>query len=250
MANPVYTVSQLTWDSDINPQGGAVKITQPIMDEFDGFLNGGIFLLNEDKTKTRINPYMTFIQPGVDMHLDPNLTFKVAGIYYNYQNLQGFPAASVSGSKSTNTKTAAGNLKYNYDSIGATGEIGYANIGFIPYAGIFGEYLHNLDGAVEDSESYLGGVLVGAKKVKESGDWQVSYDYRRVERDAVPDFLPDSDFYGGSTGVLGHHVSATYGLLKNFSFGLNWFSDWNIKPATYAKRVRENVLQADFLVGF
>jgi len=62
---------------------------------------------------------------------------------------------------------------------------------------MFGQYVES--DANDDSKGWLVGVKFGHKKVKELGQWQVKYNYRRLEKDVLSDFLPDSDFYGGAT---------------------------------------------------
>jgi len=67
----------------------------------------------------------------------------------------------------------------------------------VPLVAVFGQYVKS--DADVDSKGWLVGVKFGHKKVKELGQWQVKYNYRRLKKDAWPDFLLDSDSYGGAT---------------------------------------------------
>ena len=90
--------------------------------------------------------------------------------------------------------------------------------GFAPirYAGVFGEYVNNV--ATSNGKSgYLTGLTFGDEKVVEKGQWFFKGSYRRLEKNAVPDILPDSDFYFGDTGVAGYELAFRYGLMKNIN---------------------------------
>ena len=65
--------------------------------------------------------------------------------------------------------------------------------------------------------------------------------YRRLEKDAWIDAYPDSDSYGGETGIKGHEVVFTYGLAKNVTLGLDYYYMENITGPT----IGENIVQTD-----
>jgi hypothetical protein len=111
------------------------------------------------------------------------------------------------------------------------------------YLGLFGDMVMTFD---PDSHNigYLGGIKFGAKKVKKLGQWQFKYMYRYLECDAWIDAFPDSDAYGGGTGVKGHEVVLELGLGENSSLALDYYNmdpidgeenlgviqvDWNLK---------------------
>ena len=87
------------------------------------------------------------------------------------------------------------------------------------------------------------GIKFGHKKVKQLGQWQVKYNYRRLEKDAWPDFLPDSDFYGGKTDSKGNEVEFKLGLAKHVAFGLDYYFD--VKPINGDADREQKLLQAD-----
>ena len=114
------------------------------------------------------------------------------------------------------------------------------------------------------------GAYIGKKKIKEPGDWKARAEWRYIERDAVPDFMPDSDFYGfgtfsaaGATGLnagnnglpkengtngKGINLAFEYMLLKNTSLNIEYY--W-MKPITsWDKRDPWNEFQVDVITKF
>jgi len=55
------------------------------------------------------------------------------------------------------------------------------------------------------------------------GTWQVSGDYRVLERDAWMDIFPDFDQYTGDTNIKGIRTEIDIGLMKNFWMDINFF---------------------------
>jgi len=48
--------------------------------------------------------------------------------------------------------------------------------------------------------------------------------YADIEHNAVPDFLPDSDRFGGDTGIKGHEVALGYAINKKVSVGIDYYA--------------------------
>ena len=57
------------------------------------------------------------------------------------------------------------------------------------------------------------------------GDWQLGYNYRDLQADAVVGAFTDSDFIGGGTGGQGHLFSFAYQVAKNVQAGVTYFLD-------------------------
>mgnify|MGYP001056851727 CR=1 FL=1 len=77
--------------------------------------------------------------------------------------------------------------------------------------------------ADENNFGWMVGFQVG--KASKPGQWQVSYDYRDLQPDAVLGALTDADFGGGGTDAKGHKVSLAYCLSKNVTLGATFFCD-------------------------
>ena len=91
---------------------------------------------------------------------------------------------------------------------------------YIPRASVVGDYIYNPD-PESDNHGWMAGLIVGSKKVKDWGDWSAMYLYRRLEKDAWIDTLPDSNAFEGKTGIKGHEGKVTFGLTKDTTFGFD-----------------------------
>lgn len=253
--NPIWNPEQLIWDSDINPEGAAVSFKFEPVKNFELFANIGSFTLEEFSAKAN-DPYLIAIQPGVNLKLPGDMYLKVAGTYYDFNYVKGNKwkttkagdATTGDGTWGTGTNTnVAGVYQYDYDSFAGDVEFGMIKIpGPIPYAAVYGQYIHATD-AHDNNDGWLAGFKFGDKSIKDFGDWQLSYNYRRLERDAWPDFLPESTAYNGNTNIKGHKVCVGYGIYKNVSLGINYYNDKHIHRTTDDT---QTVLQADLNVKF
>lgn len=85
----------------------------------------------------------------------------------------------------------------------------------------------------EQVTGYQGRVTVGWPQVSKARDWQVSFIYRYLERDAVLDSFTDSDFHGGGTDAKGYILKFDYGLMENVWATLRWLSSDEIDGDTW-----------------
>jgi len=155
------------------------------------------------------------------------------------------PSFAVIDSEGTNSRDADGNFKYDYDAVGVDAELGMNLSGPVPFAGIFGQYVNS--DASDDDLGYLAGIKFGYKKVEKFGQWQVKYNYRRLEKDAWPDFLPDSDFYNGETDVQGNEIEFVFGLAKNVTIGLDYYKAEQIDREP---NIEEDLVQVDLVLKY
>jgi hypothetical protein len=239
--NPLWQTKDLLWDSDVNPEGVAVQFHKFKINNFEVFVTPGFFVLDEFKTDTH-DPWLGLIQAGANVELTDSLSFKFAGAYYSFQNLKG---NNFDHSSETNSRDANGNFEDDYDAVGIDAELGMKLSDPVPYVGIFGQYVNSDQG--DDDTGYLAGIKFGHKKVKKFGQWQVKYNYRRLEKDAWPDFLPDSDFYGGQTDVEGNEIEFTFGLAKNVTFGVDYYLSERIDREPDDE---QNLVQVDLVVKY
>ncbi len=221
MKNPIYKTKDLVWDSDIRPQGGTAPFTYKVNDMFGFFVTPALFVLSEFKSEEE-TATMFVLQPGITLNPTDGISIKLAGSWYYNNEVKGNQFEYSSGSNSTNVD---GDLLYNYSSIGFDGEVGFKFSGYFQKLAVFGEYI-NSDADSNDT-GWLAGVKFG-RSVKKFGDWEFKYNYRYLERDAVLDFLPDSDFYDGKTNAKGHEVELKFGLAKHVWLDLDYY---------YAKKI-------------
>ena len=239
--NPLWKPKDLLWDSDINPEGMGIQFLNYKINQFEVFATPGFYVLEEFKNDTG-DPWLGLIQAGAKVKLTDSLYLKFAGTFYSFQDLKG---NSFDYSAGTNSTDAGGKFKYDYDAIGADVELGIKLSGPVPFVGIFGQYVNS--DASRDDLGYLAGLKFGHKKVKKFGQWQVKYNYRRLEQDAWPDFLPDSDFYGGQTDVQGNEIEFTFGLAKNVTIGLDYYK---AEPIDRKPAIEEDLLQLDLVLKY
>ncbi len=93
----------------------------------------------------------------------------------------------------------------------------------------------------------MAGVKFGAEKLAKWGDWQGQYNYAMLEKDAILDILPDSDRFGGKTGMRAHEMILNFGLSKNTFLGLDYYYAWKIASS---HKTPAHTLQVDWNIKF
>ncbi len=240
--NPLWGAKDLLWDGDINPDGFAASLKHSMQDgRVKLFFVPAWFILDEYKADTS-DPWMLALQAGAQYSFTEAAYVKVAPSFYKFDALKGNNFVH---SAKSNSVDKNGKLIYDYDAWTVDGELGFHFGGPVQMAALFGQYVQS--DADKDDTGYLFGAKMGAKKVKAFADWQLKYNYRKLERDAWPDFLPDSDFYGGATNAEGHEVEFVFGLAKNVTIGLDYYFD--VEPIDAVDPVKkQDLLQVDLIV--
>lgn len=228
METPFYRVgnNQLIWDSDLTPEGIAVKYTAAISENDELFANAGGFWANQSATNTDVLDQGLFGAQGGLKHTFEDKSYLLGGAgYYAYGNTQGEPTLwnTKSGYGNSVTTDASGNTFYanEYGLMELFGEYGF-NIGKTA-ASVYGNYVNNTQATTGGDTGWLIGASLG--KCKDPGSWQLSYDYRDLDSDAVVGVFTDSDFIGGGTDGKGHRFGGTYQLAKNVQVGATYFMD-------------------------
>ncbi len=222
VSNPFYCVShnQLIWDGDLNPDGGAVSYARELGEKTSLNLAGGGFWVEErhgDATFRDVDVSLWGVQGYIE-HAIGKPTTVLAGIsYYDYGNIQGATEITAFG----NSATGGGALINDYDLLEVFAEL-TGKVGDLPVSA-FGSFVQNVDTAsgYDQDTGYIVGCTLN--KAKEPGSWQVDYDYRDLEKDAVVGQFTDSDFIGGGTGGHGHRFTGVYQMAKNMQAAVTWF---------------------------
>ena len=236
--NPIYKPKDLVWDSDIRPQGVAAPFKYKVNDTFGFFVNPSLYVLQEFKAEEE-TATMFLLQPGITVNPTDAIWIKLAGTWYYNSEVKGNQFKYSSGSNSTD---ADGNLLYNYSSIAFDGEAGIKFSGYFQKLAVFGQYINS--DADDNDTGWLVGVKFG-RSVKKLADWEFKYNYRNLEKDAVLDFLPDSDFYGGKTNAKGHEFELKFGLAKHVYLALDYYHTKKIDFDAGKTDEPENVFQFD-----
>ncbi|MBW1847214.1 MAG: putative porin [Deltaproteobacteria bacterium] len=244
MSNPFYKVGghQLFWDGDVTPEGGAITYTH-------GFFNGqttvnvntGGFWVDERNAGPSVDTSLWGAQVYVKQKLPYNMHLIGGTTYYDFGSIENRTVAGIG--FNGNTQNAAGNYMYDYNIIEGFGEFGIKVFSF-PIA-VYGAYLNNIAATSNKDSAWITGVKFG--KAKKPGSFQIAYDYREVDSDAVVGGFCDSDFAGGMTDSRGYKISAKYQLMKNWQLGLTYFHN-EMNSSTTEDEL--NLLQADLIFKF
>ncbi len=213
-----FNYSELVWDSDINPMGIALQYQGPdinvdVLPVLTPYSNLGMLWLDEQSV-FNTDPMLWVMQIGAktepfgpfDSQLD------ISSAVYNFANIQGKTTAN---GANTNSRTVSGDLgatagnaspllgtlknEFNVLDVYLTIDNGRILEWEFPH-GLYADYVNNM-AVHEDSQNrgFLLGAYIGKKKPKEPGDWKARLEWRYTERNAIPDFMPDSDMYGFGT---------------------------------------------------
>ncbi|HVT34930.1 MAG TPA: putative porin, partial [Nevskiaceae bacterium] len=116
----------------------------------------------------------------------------------------------------------ADNLAFNHDRVANRGGGAVNN---------FGEGSGAFDGG---NRAYFAQVKVGDPVISYRWQWNVFFNYRRIETDAVVDAFNDSDFHLGGTNAKGYTVGGNVALGRNTSLGLRWMNSTEVTAFPYA----------------
>jgi hypothetical protein len=220
MKNPFICVADNVFDADYNPEGLAA--TYKFGDKVQILGNGAYTWLdersaNEDDGK----------QYGLQLAAKTKAGEKVdvtAGVsYYTTDNLEGQPLLSSAFGNSSEKVVSGGKTNSLYAMEYEVVE-GFVQVGVdvgIPVTA-YGSYTVNQDADTDDT-GYIVGLTLGT--AKDPGSFELGYNWRSLEKDAVLGGLTDSDSFGGGTNGEGSKFTAKYQLAKNWQLAGTYFMD-------------------------
>ncbi|MFA4986838.1 MAG: putative porin [Candidatus Brocadiia bacterium] len=223
--------SQLVWDGDLTPEGLAIKYA-PSIGKATLTVALGTFWVEERKAAA--DELLTGAQVSVKVPFEKGASLTLGVSYYSYSGIQGrAPTVGASG----NSVEGSWNYLFGYKIAEGLAEFAFSVKEF-PLM-VFGDYMSNSE-ADDNKKAYMVGFRVN--KVRDPGSWEVTYNYRRVEKDAVLGQFCDSDFIGGGTNGTGHTVGLTYQVSKAASFGITYMLDKKgVTSGTDYKRLQVDV---------
>ncbi len=222
MKNPfiIPGATELVWDSDLNPEGGALVLEN----EFDNvtvkFVGSGLWI---DERSSGDDTWLGAGQVAARFHFnEKKSSVMVGGSFFNYVNVAGFPVFYDVEDPAGNTASEEdeGEFVYlnDYEILELFAEVSH-KINDVPVM-LVGDYVNNT--AADSLETgWLVGAIAG--KIKDPGSWEVRYLYRELERDAVVGAFTDSDFRDGGTDGKGHEFGAAYQIDKNMTLAGTYF---------------------------
>jgi hypothetical protein len=220
MNQPWVSMGDIIWDSDVNPEGLALTYKYPVGGSTELFGSAGYYTLKDNvdgegvEFKHDLRLYAG--QLGGRFAITDNLKMTLGGSIYAYDN------ADNSACPGTGTVTAPCALAVNGNSPGEEFKLyegfGQLDIGGLPMPlSLYGQYVNNTEASNNQDVGWLAGV-----KSKFYG-FNVDYNYRDVQRNAVVGAFTDSDFANGFTGSRGSKLKVSYELDKNFNLGATYF---------------------------
>lgn len=222
LADVIWEPGDLIWDTDITPEGGVINLEKKVNPNINLFMKNAFLVLEEDSTSND-DPSGIHIQPGIDAKLTDNMSLKNA-LAFDYWAV-GNTTLNNSANSNTGSTGNSANPRKDFVNMAPAFELKikeplkWTDIGFldIPSLAFFGEYVRNLNNAKPDDNKsgFMAGLKFGAEKIANWRQWQASYNFARLEKDAVLDILPDSDRYEGQTNIRAHEAKFAYGLGKN-----------------------------------
>jgi len=236
--------SELIWDSDWNPEGGAVTYSRTEQKITFTLTGAGLWIVERSAGK---DSWLGAGQGVVRYNLPEHKGHIAGGAgYFNYVNTQGFvPFFDAEDSfGNTTTYNTDSLLVYanDYELVELFGEISHT-FGDIPVT-VAGDYVTN---TAADSLNTGWQVGIKAGKTKKTGSWSLRYLYKKVEKDAVVGIFTDSDFRGGGTDAKGHELNGALKLAKNTTFKVSYFLN---KVGLQKTETNFNRLQVDLQLKF
>jgi hypothetical protein len=251
--NPWFAPSRLVWDDDLNFEGIALTLQQPVSESWTAFLTGGAFPLNEYEFSSR-SKWLTAGQIGMERKDRKGISAKIGAAYYYFFNVTGMrndpdhpgendwtaPLYQQKGNTLFNISADPAVIKtalasyFKELNVGANLDIGFWD----PYHVVLsGDYVKNFgfdkhDVAMrtgnpdpdEDTTGYQIGLSVGYPSMEKSGQWRAFLQYKNVGADAVIDAFTDSDFHLGGTNAKGWILGAEFALWKNVWLATRWLT--------------------------
>jgi hypothetical protein len=241
LKNPFYSPgkSELIWDSDLNPEGLAIKYNSDSKSAVEVFLSGADLWIEERKDDN--DSMLVGAQAGLKVKFAENkASVSLGGSYFGYSNVKGFSPFYDPDKKSAFYGNSYDENKlylFDYKEMELFADAVFP-IGKIPL-NIYGNYVKNSDPST-DNTGYLFGMQIG--KCKDPGTFEIGYYYENLEKDAVVGAFCNSDFGGGGTNAKGHRLNANIQLAKNLQAGICYFiNQKNLDDETDYNRLQLDV---------
>jgi hypothetical protein len=232
----LWAPTDLLWDGAIKPEGISVNL-QNKNNLGTTFGNVGWWYVDELSSDSN-DPALYYGQVG-QKYKSGDFFANVAAAYYKFDDFANVTDDGSGGGNSIN-------IDDNEDAWGLSVETGLNNSIFGKKARLLGEYVES--GADDEESGYAVGFKLGDSKVKERGTWQIKYIYADLEENAFPNIFPDSDRFGGDTGMTAHEIEFQYAIAKNIIAVLDYYDAEQDKPGEDDDE--QQILQTDIIFKF
>ncbi len=239
--------SDMIWDRDVKPEGVFEKVDLKLLDTPDFGINGyataGQFVLDEDSAlggDSNLYAFQFGVNPVIYTPLfDKPVDVLQAFSLYTYDNYADNSNFIIGG-----TSLARGNI--NIDGVATELDAGRFQV--LEYYSELAVYPWNIptrfhidlamnpadkangNSVVNENQAFGGGVKLGG--IVKKGDWEIGYQYKRIEANSVVGAFTDSDFGDGHIGKQGSVVKAGYALTDNLTLNSAMFFVDNLNHGT------------------
>ncbi len=276
--NP-WLSTDLVWDSDVNFEGLATQFNPRFNDSWASFLTIGAFPYQDIERSDMVlanSKWLYGSQLGLVWAAPDSSNMQLGVALYRFSHVEGTTNDTL-GSHYYDKTAAQGmqkgnNLMYvnavgdpvlygiasKFKELNITAKLDSAAFDPI-HVVLTADYVKNLGYNQEEISRRTGlaapdpkitgrqlALAVGVPKIKRSGEWQATFAYKYLERDAVLDALTDSDFHLGGTNAKGFIVGGSYGVDDNTWMSLRWYSTDQIDGAPLAIDTLQLDLNARF----
>ncbi len=248
VGSTLVTVSDLVWDSDLTFEGATLQYGKDGSGKEKDGLNAiaGYYFLKEEKVVSPADAQDAYLftgQLGYKAEVSDIRVMLGAG-YYDYINF------NKSYSAGNPFKNAVNYTNKDFNIVEIFGNIGGQITETLPWK-ITAQYAFNTASetdwaGIDDSrrDAYLVGLMIG--DAKQPGQWSLSGDYVRIERDAMTAFTDSDRFDGLGTDLEGFKLGLVYHLVQNLSLGFTYFNFQQIDVDS----PRVHTFMADAVVKF
>lgn len=285
MNNPIWQpafFSPLVYDTDVTPEGLAEQLTWRFGPERQHalFFHAGQFVASEISRSADGDGYIFDVQGGGELTFgrdakNPWLKTRLAAGFFWTHNIDFNSLTTKSPNRGNMVRVSGTTTNYlaDFEVVTVRGEVAW-QLRREPWLGtpavltVSGEYLKNLARAYENLRGAVTNVApdqtdgwtvqVTFGEAKKKGQWQIGYQYKYLEADAVLDAISDSDWGTGGTDRQGHSIRAAYNVQEWWQLGLSASITEKISARpdtghhTHAPRRQEELLrlQMDSLFRF
>lgn len=238
MKNPITAPATILFDHDYTPEGFAQYLARDITDDHRVSLLLTQFAL-DDLRSSGHDPFMFGGQVRWDGQWSDRVKTSLGAGGFWITNPESLTAANVPWVGQGNTRNAAGVLVNDYEVFTGDASVTYTFDSAPLYRGkfpvaLYGQFINNF-GADQDNVAYAIGTRIG--KASKAGQWELNYQWRRMEADAWWDQVIESDFgavwgaapVGGRSGyfsgsnVQGHWLKGTYAIFDQWHVSVVYF---------------------------
>ncbi len=213
-------------DGDLNPEGLGLNYVHSLSDSTQVGLNAAVLVIAESKTYAR-DAYAGLIQATLSSKLTSRFDANLGLGTYSLWNRQTIAALGLYENRG-NTYSNNAPL-HAMNPLIADGSLTYM-VGAFPIT-LGGVLIHN-PGASEKNDGFMVGVTLG--KANRAGTWEVGWQFRELQADALYDRWADSDFgaygvggttsdYKAGTNVRGHLLRFQYQLADAWTLASTFY---------------------------